>query len=307
MQKASRLKAHSRKRMWNYRAIYVMALPAIVFYVIFHYFPMYGTLIAFKDYWVSKGIMGSPWVGLDHFNIIFSMPKFWQVFRNTLEINLLKLVFSFPVPIILALLLNEVRQIYFKRTVQTIIYLPHFISWVTIAGIVLILLSDKGMVNNLIVMFGGEKIKFLTSPALFRPLLVLTDIWKEAGWGTIIYLAAMAGISPELYEAAEVDGANRWKKILNITLPGLLPTISILLILRIGHMMTGGFDQIFNLYNPIVYDVGDIIDTYTYRIGLTEGRFSLAAAVGLFLNIINCILLFTVNRISRKISGTGLY
>ncbi|OXM14403.1 ABC transporter permease [Paenibacillus herberti] len=296
-----------RKRIMGYKMLYVMLLPAIVFLVIFSYIPMYGATIAFKDFWITKGIMGSPWVGLEHFQKIFETDKFWQVFRNTIEINLLRLVFGFPAPILLALLLNEVRLKFFKRSIQTIIYLPHFISWVTIAGIIFSVLSIDGLVNSIIVALGGSPINFLTNNDLFRPLLVLSGIWKEVGWGTIIYMAALAGINPDLYEAATVDGANRFKQAVYITLPSLLPIISILLILNFGSMMNGGFDQVFNMYNAMVYESGDVIDTYVYRIGLTQGKYSMATAIGLFLNVINFVLLMIVNYTSKKLGGQGIY
>jgi ABC-type polysaccharide transport system, permease component len=296
-----------RKRIIGYRMLYVMLLPAIAFLLIFNYIPMYGATIAFKDFWITKGIMGSPWVGLEHFQKIFDTDKFWEVFRNTIEINLLRLVFGFPAPIILAILLNEVRQRFLKRSIQTIIYLPHFVSWVTIAGIIFSLLSTDGLVNKVVVAMGGEPINFLTNDHMFRPLLIVSGIWKEAGWGTIIYMAALAGVNPNLYEAAMVDGANRFKQALYITLPSLLPIISILLILNFGSMMTGGFDQVFNLYNTMVYKSGDVIDTYVYRIGLTQGEYSMATAIGLFLNVINFMLLMIVNYVSKRLSGQGIY
>ncbi|WP_233147202.1 ABC transporter permease [Paenibacillus selenitireducens] len=295
------------KRMNNYKMLYVMLLPAIVFLTIFNYIPMYGASIAFKDFSITKGILGSPWVGFDHFTKLFQTDKFWQVFRNTIEINLLRLVFGFPAPVILAILLNEIRNKYFKRSIQTIIYLPHFISWVTIAGIMFSLLSNDGLFNQIIALFGGESVNFLTSNFMFRPILIISGIWKEVGWGTIIFLAALSGINPDLYEAATVDGANRFKQIIYITLPGLLPIISILLILNFGSMMNGGFDQVFNLYNTMVYESGDVIDTYVYRIGLTQGKYSVATAIGLFLNIINFALLIIVNYASKKMSGQGIY
>lgn len=295
------------KRIIKYKMLYVMLLPAIVFLLIFNYAPMYGAIIAFKDFWVTKGILGSPWVGFEHFNTLFKTDKFWQVFRNTIEINLLRLLFGFPAPIILALLLNEVRHKLFKRSVQTIVYLPHFISWVTIAGIIFSILSDGGLVNSIIAAFGGENVSFLTSNSMFRPLLVISGIWKEVGWGTIIYMAALAGVNPDLYESATIDGANRFKQVIYITLPSMLPIISILLILNFGSMMNGGFDQVFNLYNPMVYESGDIIDTYVYRIGLTQGKYSVATAIGLFLNVINFVLLIIVNHTSKRLSGQGIY
>lgn len=293
--------------MKRYKVLYLFLLPMICFYIIFHYMPLYGILLAFKDFWISKGIMGSPWVGLDNFRHIFESSKFWQVFANTFSINLLRLIFCFPAPIILAIFLNEVRNNCFKRVIQTIIYLPHFISWVVIASILITILGTEGVINQIIMMFGGESINFLTTNSLFRPIVILSSIWKDVGWGTIIYFAALSGISPDLYEAAEVDGAGRFTKILKITFPSLFPTIATMLILNVGSIMTGGFDQIFNLYNPAVYESGDIIDTYIYRIGLTQGEFSKATAIGLFLNIINCTMLLTVNKIITKIRGYGIY
>jgi putative aldouronate transport system permease protein len=295
------------KRISKYKMLYLMLLPAIVFLIIFSYIPMYGATIAFKDFWITKGILGSPWVGFAHFRSLFETDKFWQVFRNTIEINLLRLLFGFPAPILLAILLNEVRHKWFKRSIQTIVYLPHFISWVTISGIIFSLLSNEGFVNQIFAAFGGDSINFLTNNSMFRPILILSGIWKEIGWGTIIYLAALAGVNPDLYEAATVDGANRFKQVLYITLPSMLPIISIMLILNFGSMMNGGFDQVFNLYNTMVYESGDVIDTYVYRIGLTQGKYSVATAIGLFLNVINFVLLIIVNSVSKKISGQGIY
>jgi len=296
-----------RRRIVKYKMLYLMLLPAVAFLFIFSYIPMYGASIAFKEFWITKGILGSPWVGFKHFEQIFATDKFWQVFTNTIEINLMRLLFGFPAPIILAILLNEVRQRVFKRSIQTIIYLPHFISWVTISGIMFALLSNEGLVNSIIVLFGGDPVNFLTSNSMFRPLLVISGIWKEVGWGTIIFLAALSGVNPDLYEASVIDGANRWKQIVHITLPSLLPIISILLILNFGSMMSGGFDQVFNMYNPMVYESGDVIDTYVYRIGLTQGQYSMATAIGLFLNVINFVLLIAVNSAAKKMNGHGIY
>ncbi|MGG1638886.1 ABC transporter permease [Paenibacillus sp. MCAF9] len=296
-----------RRRIVKYKMLYLMLLPAVAFLIIFSYIPMYGASIAFKEFWITKGILGSPWVGFKHFEQIFATDKFWQVFTNTIEINLMRLLFGFPAPIILAILLNEVRHRIFKRSIQTIIYLPHFISWVTISGILFALLSNEGLVNSIIVLFGGDPVNFLTSNSMFRPLLVISGIWKEVGWGTIIFLAALSGVNPDLYEASVIDGANRWKQIVHITLPSLLPIISILLILNFGSMMSGGFDQVFNMYNPMVYESGDVIDTYVYRIGLTQGQYSMATAIGLFLNVINFVLLIAVNSAAKKMNGHGIY
>ena len=284
-----------RKKAFEYREIYIMLIPAFLYYFIFCYGPMYGIILAFKDYWASKGIFGSPWVGLANFKELFASAKFWSVFKNTLIINMGRLLFGFPVPIILALLLNEVSSAKYKRCIQTIIYLPHFISWVVISGILFALLSTDGMVNSFLGIFGVAKINFLTNTKAFRPLIIISDICKEMGWGTIIY------------QAAEIDGANRFKRIIYITLPSILPTVSVLLIMKLGRLMTGGFDQVFNLYNEAVYEVGDIIDTYIYRTGLTQGRFSAATAVGLFLNIINMCMLLASDKISKAVGGSGLY
>lgn len=296
------------KRIVSNRYIYLMLLPAVVYYGIFHYYPMYGALIAFKQFSITKGILGSPWVGFKHFEMLFALDKFWQVFWNTIVISLYRLVFGFPLPLFVAVLLNEVRKIAFKRTVQTVIYLPHFISWVILGGLMINLLSvDTGVVNNAVRSLGGEPIGFLTDDNYFRSTLVWSMIWKEFGWNTIIYMAALAGVNPQLYEAALMDGANRWQRIWHITLPCIRSTIVILLILRIGHLMEAGFEQIFVLYHPGVYQSSDIIDTYVYRIGLTEGRFSLAAAVGLFKSAINFILLVVANRLARMMGEQGIY
>ncbi|MEC0265964.1 ABC transporter permease [Paenibacillus anseongense] len=296
------------KRFLANRYLYAMLLPALVYYTVFHYVPMYGALIAFKQFSITKGIMGSPWVGFQHFTYLFELEKFWQVFWNTIVISLYRLIFGFPLPLIVAILLNEARKIMFKRTVQTIIYLPHFISWVIMGGLLISLLStDQGAVNNAVRSLSGEPIGFLTDERIFRSTLVGSMIWKEFGWNTIIYMAALAGLNPQLYEAAVMDGANRWRRIWHITLPGIRGTIIILFILRIGSLMEAGFEQIFVLYHPGVYRVADIIDTYVYRIGLTEGRYSLAAAVGLFKSAINFTLLIVANWLSRALGEQGVY
>ena len=295
------------RKMWGYRQLYLMLLPTIITFIIFSYGPMYGIIIAFKDYWASKGIWGSPWVGLANFRQIFGLAKFWNVFANTFTINLYRIIFGFPAPLVFALLLNEIGSSKYKRTIQTAVYLPHFISWVVISSIIFALFSNDGMVNAMLQIFGVGKVNFLSNTKTFVPLVIISGIWKELGWGTIVYLAAIAGISPELYEAALIDRAGRFKRVVYVTIPSLIPTIVVLLILKLGGIMTGGFDQIFNLYNPAVYDVGDIINTYVYRIGLSEGHFSLATAIGLFLNLINMFMLILGNTLSRKISGSGLY
>lgn len=289
---------------WQY---YVLLAPALIFIIIFCYVPMYGATVAFKNYSSVKGILGSPWVGFDNFTKLFSMAKFWQVFKNTLVINFIRLIFDFPAPIILALMLNEVRNKVFLRVTQTVVYLPHFISWVVVSGIMFNILSTDGIMNTIIQSLGGNPVNFLSNPKTFRPMVVISQIWKEAGWGTILYLAALANVSPEYYEAAMLDGASRMKQIIHITVPAIMPTISVMLVLRMGQMMNSGFDQMFNLINPAVYDVGDVIDTYVYRIGIVDGRFSMAGAVSLFLNIINCAMLLMGNVLSKKINGSSLY
>ncbi|KIL41964.1 protein lplB [Gordoniibacillus kamchatkensis] len=296
------------KRVARSRYLYIMLLPAILYYGIFHYYPMYGALIAFKQFSITKGIMGSPWAGFKNFEYLFGLDKFWHVFWNTIVISVYRLVFGFPFPLIMAILMNEARKLLFKKTVQTIVYLPHFISWVIMGGLLINLLSaDGGVVNGAIRSLGGEPVGFLTDDRYFRGTLVWSMIWKEFGWNTIIYMAALAGVNPQLYEAALMDGASRWRRIWHITLPSIRATIVILLILRIGSLMEAGFEQIFVLYHPGVYNVADIIDTYVYRIGLTDGRFSLAAAVGLFKSAINFVLLVIANRLSRMMGENGIY
>ena len=285
----------------------LMFLPVIFALVMFHYIPMYGIIIAFKNFKLSKGILGSEWVGLLQFQKMLKMPSFKEVFGNSIKISLLKTLFGFPAPILLSLLINEINSMPFKKTVQTISYLPHFLSWVVLGGLFRNFLSPStGFVNDIIKAFGGEPIFFIADPKYFVGVLIVTDIWKGVGWGTIIYLACIAGISPELYEAAKVDGANRLQRMLHITLPGLIPVISIQFILHSGSLVNAGFDQIFNLYNENVYRVADIIDTYVYRKGLIDQQYSFSAAVGLFKNVISFALVLMTNVIVKKLnSGEG--
>ncbi len=285
----------------------LMFLPVIFALVMFHYIPMYGIIIAFKNFKLSKGILGSEWVGLLQFQKMLKMPSFKEVFGNSIKISVLKTLFGFPAPILLSLLINEINNMPFKKTVQTISYLPHFLSWVVLGGLFKNFLSPStGFVNDIIKAFGGEPIFFVADPKYFVGVLIVTDIWKGVGWGTIIYLACIAGISPELYEAAKVDGANRLQRMLHITLPGLIPVISIQFILHSGSLVNAGFDQIFNLYNENVYRVADIIDTYVYRKGLIDQQYSFSAAVGLFKNVISFALVLMTNVIVKKLnSGEG--
>lgn len=287
--------------------IYMMALPVLVYYAVFHYAPMYGVIIAFKKFSPAAGIMGSPWVGLQYFREFIESIYFWRLLNNTLMINVYELIFGFPAPIIFALLINEVKNRLFKKTVQTITYLPHFISVVVICGIIVDFVSSNGIINDLIVFFGGERSNLLSRPELFKTIFVSSGIWAGVGWGTIIYLAAMSGINPEIYEAAKIDGAGRFKQVWHVTLPGIAPTIVILLILRIGHMMDVGWQKVILLYNPLIYETADVISSYVYRRGIEQASYSFSSAVGLFNSIINFILLIMANKISRQLKSTSLW
>lgn len=293
-------------RLWRFRALYLMLLPGLIYYAIFRYLPMYGVVIAFKDFNPFDGILGSPWADpwYAHFQTFFRSPYFSQLLTNTLLISLYKIVFGMVPPLLLALLLNECRVRWFGRTVQTLSYMPHFLSWVIIYGILQALFSQSaGLVNRWIVEAGGRSIPFLTSPEYFRAVLVLSDIWQNAGWGAIIYLAAITGIDPVLYEAARVDGANRLRLIWHITLPSIRNVFILLLVLRIGSVMDAGFEQIYVLYNPQVYKVGDILDTWVFRVGLEQQNFSLASAVGLFKSVIGLVLVLGANRLAKRWGG----
>ena len=280
----------------------------LVHYLIFSYYPMYGIILAFKRYSPKKGIMGSAWVGLKHFQKIFSAPQFGIAMRNTLIISALKLVCCFPIPIIMALCLEEMRKKHVKKAVQTIIYLPYFISWVIIGGLVKMLFATgDGLINQIIVGLGGTRKEFLTTSSCFYPILIFATIWKEAGWGTIIYTAAMSGIDQSMYEAADIDVCTRFKKVLYITIPSISPIILMMFVLAVGNIMNAGFDPIFNLYNKTIYDVADIIDTYMYRIGMVNGEYEQATALGLFKNTINFVLLLGSNFIVKKVNGYGIY
>lgn len=296
------------KRYWIDWDLYLLLAPGLLYFLIFKYLPMWGVVIAFQDYSPFKGILGSDWVGFKHFVTLFQYDKFWQIFRNTILISLYNLIFFFPAPIIVALLLNEVKNQFFKRSVQTIIYLPHFISWVVVAGMTYLLLGTQGgLVNELIKSSGGEALPFLTTPEWFRSLLVTQSIWKEAGWGTIIFLAALSGVDTQLYEAAIVDGAGRWRQLWHITLPAIRSTIFILLILRLGNILDVGFEHIFLMLNSTVNNVGDVFETYVYREGLIGGKFSYTTAVGLFKSIIGLVLVVSANWLTKKFGEEGVY
>jgi len=296
------------KSYWKNRYLVILFIPAIIYYVVFHYAPLYGVQIAFKDYAFRKGIWNSPWVGFKNFENLFAIESFKQVFRNTIIISLYKLIFNFPAPIIFAILISEIRNIKFKKVVQTISYLPHFVSWVVLGGLFMQLLSPStGPVNMLLKALGIQPIYFLADPKWFRTVLVLTSLWKGVGWGSIIYLAAITGINPELYEAAIIDGAGRFKKIIHITIPSIIPVITIMFIFAVGGIINDDFDQIFNLYNPAVYKVGDVISTYIYRVGLIDMKYSFSAAVGLFKNVIAFVMIVITNSITKRINEYGIW
>ncbi|MGH2557845.1 MAG: ABC transporter permease [Thermomicrobiales bacterium] len=285
------------------RSLFLMFLPGLLLLVVFEYGPMYGLLIAFKDYRLTEGVWASPWVGLAHFQELFGDDVAVNVLKNTLIISILKLLWGLPAPIILALLINEARAGLFKRFVQSVSYLPHFISWVILGSLVYSLLSPStGMVNLVLKAIGIEPVYFMTEEGWFRPILVASSIWKEVGWGTIIYLAALAGISIELYEAAVIDGASRLQRMRDISLPSIMPVVGIVTVLSLGGILNAGFDQVFNLYNPRVYEVGDIIDTYVYRLGLIDFQYSFTTAVGFFKSVVGFILILIANFIARKVS-----
>ena len=289
------------------RHLYLILLPAILYYLIFKYTPMFGNVIAFQRYSITKGVFNSKFIGLDNFIDFLSNYKFWKLMRNTLSINIYALIFSFPAPIILAVLLNEVRSTVFKKTVQTITYMPHFISMVVVSSMILTFVASDGAINGVRALFGADPISFMTIPKYFYPIYIISDIWQQVGWSSIIYIAAIASIDAELYEAATVDGAGRFRQIWNITLPSIAPTIIILLIMKIGSMLTVGYEKIILLYNPSIYETADVISTYVYRRGLLEGDYSYSAAVGIFNSVINFALLMTANLFSKKLSGNGLW
>jgi putative aldouronate transport system permease protein len=292
----------------KYKYLYLMLLPGLIWYLIYKYMPMYGLIIAFKSYNFSKGIWGSPWVGFKHFEFLFTYPDFYRIVKNTILINFYELLFSFPAPIILALLLNELKNMLFKRTIQTIVYFPHFLSWIVFGGIIIQILSpNDGVVNHILQWFGADPVHFMVKSDYFRPIVIISLIIKESGWGAIIYLAALSAIDPEQYEAATIDGANRWQKLFNITIPGIRNTIILLLILKIGSMMDYGFEQIYVLYNPSVYEVGDVLSTYIYRIGLQDAQFSLTAAIGMFQSVIGFFLIWGANTAAKRFSDNSLW
>ena len=290
------------------KALLFMLIPGLIYYFVFCYAPMYGITIAFKDFKILEGINASPWAGLKYFKMAFAEPEFWRVFKNTLILSGLKLLINFPAPIIFALLINEVRCLKFKKTVQTISYLPHFLSWVVLTGVVTNILSPStGVINSILVKFGMQPIYFVADKNWFRPVLVLSSLWKEVGWRSIIYLAALSSVNSELYEAAMLDGANRFKQTIHVTLPSITNVIVIMLIFAVGGIVNDDFDQIYNLYNPAVYSVGDVLGTYVYRVGLEGMQYSYSTAIGLFKNVIAFALILMTNYLSGKFSDYGLW
>jgi putative aldouronate transport system permease protein len=292
------------RRDWQ---LYSLALVPLLFFLVFRYLPMIGNVIAFRRFVPGGSLFGETWVGLRYVRIFFNDPTFWQVFGNTAVLGGLTLLFCFPLPIMLALMLNEVRSRYFKQFVQTVSYLPHFLSIVIVAGMVLQLTSVEGTVNQVLGAFGTAPIAFMQGPQWFRTIYVSSEVWQTVGWGTILYLAALTTIDDQLYEAAKIDGANRWKQTWHITLPGIRPTMVTLLILNIGTFMAVGFEKVLLLYNPLTYPTADVISTYLYRVGLVSNNFSYAAAIGLFESVIGLTLVLSANAISRRTVGTSLW
>ncbi len=293
------------KRYWP---LYLFLIPAIADVIIFKYAPMYGLQIAFRDFKIRKGFWGSDWVGMKHFVKFVGSPNFLPLLRNTLSISLKSLIFGFPVPVLLALSINEIRNQKYKRVVQTITYAPHFLSLVAVVGLINLLLArETGIVNGLIETLGGQRQSFLTMPSAYEPIFIISGIWQEAGWGSIIYLAALSAIDVEMMEAAQIDGVTRFQKIWYIDLPSILPTIVIMLIMRSGQLMSVGYEKVLLLQNDLIRDVSEVISTYNYRMGIVNGQFSYTTAIGLFNSVINCLLLLIVNRVSRAVTETSLW
>ena len=296
------------KKDWmRNRSLYLMIIPVLIFFILFHYKPMYGAIIAFKDYTPALGIAESPWVGWDNFTRFFSSVYFGRLIRNTILLSFYSLLFGFPAPIILALLLNEVKNKKFKGLTQTVTYLPHFISMIVVTGMLVDFSMTSGLFNDIIELFGGERSPLLQNPDLYRTIYVASGIWQEIGWGSIIYLSALSGVDSQLYEAAQIDGAGKWKQLIHVTLPGIAPTIIIMFILKMGTLMNMGYEKTILLYNPATYETADIISSYIYRIGLLEQDWSYSTAIGLLNSVINLGLLLITNKIARKCGETSLW
>lgn len=301
----------TRISTWNYikreKLLYFMMLPTLLYFVVYHYLPMFGIVIAFKRFSPLMGILKSPWVGVENFKNLFNSPDFFLVFKNTIVISLLRLAFGFPAPIILSLLINEVRNTSYKRVVQTISYMPHFLSWVIVSGIITTMLSLDGPINSILQIFGVEPKQILIDTRFFKGILVVTGIWKEVGWGTLFYLAAIAGLDVSQYEAATIDGAGRFKQILYVTLPGIKGVVIIMLILNVGGIMNAGFEQVFLLQNDMVRNVSEILDTYIYKIGIAGSNYSFGTAVGLFKCVINMLMIIITNFAAKAVGEDGIW
>lgn len=297
-----------KKNIADHPMLYLMILPVIIYYILFHFLPMYGVVIAFKRYVPTKGIWGSNWVGLKHFNSFFKDYYFGRLLTNTLLINFYNLIFGFPVPIIFALALNELRSKRFKKLTQTVTYMPHFVSAVVMCGIVADFTKSDGLITTILSSaFGFEPYNLLGKAENFRSIFTIMNIWQGFGWGSIIYIAALTSTDQELYEAAAIDGAGRWKQTLHISIPSIMPTIVIMLILRIGQMMNLGWEKIYLLYSPLTYETADVISTYVYRRGMLQSDYSYGAAVGLFNSVVNCVLIILANTVSRKVNETSMW
>jgi len=298
-----------KKKMMNAENLsyHLMLLPGIVILFVFATLPLIGIIMSFQNYVPAKGFFRSEWVGLEHFRRMLEMPDSYQILQNTLIIAISKMILAIIVPVLFSLLLNELRAKSYKRVVQTVVYMPHFLSWVILGGIFISMLSVDGIVNQMLKMFGIEPIMFLGSNTWFRPIIIITDTWKSFGFGTIIYLAALTAVDPNLYEAAAIDGANRFRRCLHVTLPAIVPTIILLSTLSLGNILNAGFDQIYNMYNPIVFKTGDIIDTYVFRMGLESLQFSFGAAVGLLKSLVSALLIFLSYFLARKFSNYRIF
>lgn len=296
-----------KKDFIKHRSIFIMSIPMVVYFILFYYVPMYGIVIGFKDFNPSKGILGSSWVGLKHFKDFFGSYYFMRLVRNTFLLSFYNLLWGFPAPIIFALLLNEIKSKYFKKTIQTITYMPHFISLVVICGLIKDFAAAEGVLNDFVAFFGGERISLLIQPKLFRTIYISSGIWQSIGFGSIIYLAAISNISQELYEAAVIDGASRLRQVIHVTIPSIMPTIIVLFILQVGGLMSVGFEKVLLLYNNRILETADVISTFVYRKGLLEFNYSYSSAVGLFNSVINCILLILANWFSRRVSESSLW
>lgn len=305
--KGNRLK-HLAHQYWKYRYLILLMIPSLIMLILFKYVPLYGIQIAFKNFRLRQGIWGSPWAGFDIFKKVFGLPVFWTAFQNTIILGVMNLVIGFPMPVILALLLNEIRQQRYKKVIQTISYLPHFVSWVTLSGLFIQLLSPStGPVAALYRLFGATPYYFMGEVDTFRWVLVVTNIWKSIGWGSIIYLAALSGVDQEMYEAALIDGATRFQRVMFITLPSIAPTVTIMLIMRAGSVVSDNFDQIYNMSNAAMYKVANVLGVYTYEIGLKNMRYSESTAISLFLNVISFALVMFTNRVSKRVNDYGIW